>query len=179
LIGAGVVVGTTAVALSRIAQGEVPRVRDVYRAVGARFWRLMTAILRAGVTIVVLALTVIGIPFAIERSVRWALVPQACLLGDPAEGPLRTSARLTQSNWWRTFALTSVMNLPAVAIALLIGTAFFLLVPSAPIYFVELTSSFVFAAAYPYFGLATTLLYFDLLQNQPAPEPKLQPAAVS
>ena len=129
--------------------------------------------------VVVLSLTVVGIPGAIERSVRWALVPQVCLLGSPHEGPLRQSARVTRGNWWRTFALTSVMNLPAVTLALLVGTAVLLLIPGAPIYVVALTSSCVFAFTYPYVGIATTLLYFDLLQSQPAGEPSLQPAAVS
>ena len=134
LIGAAIVVGTTAIAVSSMAQGEVPRVRDVYRAVWARFWLLLSAVVRAGLTVVVLTLTVVGIPVAIERSVRWALVPQVCLLGDREEGPLRQSVRVTRGNWWRTFALTSVMNLPAVTLALLVGTAVLLLIPAAPIY---------------------------------------------
>ena len=106
----------------------------------------------AGLTVVVLTLTVVGIPFAIERSVRWALVPQVCLLGNRDEGPLRQSVRVTRGNWWRTFALTSVMNLPAVTLALLVGTAVLLLIPAAPIYVVALTSSCVFAFTYPYVG---------------------------
>ena len=40
LVGAAIVVGTTASTLSSMSQGEVPRVRDVYRAVWARFWLL-------------------------------------------------------------------------------------------------------------------------------------------
>ena len=179
LIGAAIVVGTTASTLSSMSQGEVPRVRDVYRAVWARFWLLLSAVLRAGLLVIALTLTVVGIPFAIERSVRWALVPQVCLLGKADEGPLRQSVRVTRGNWWRTFALTSVMNVPAVTLALLLGTAVLLLIPAAPIYVVALTSSCVFAFTYPYVGIATTLLYFDLLQSQPADEPSLQPAAVS
>jgi len=111
--------------------------------------------------------------------VRWALVPQACLLGDPNEGPLRQSVRVTRGNWWRTFGLTSLMNVPAVTLALLVGIAILLLIPAAPIYVVALTSSCVFAFTYPYVGIATTLLYFDLLQSQPADEPSLQPAPAS
>jgi len=179
LVGAAIVVGTTASTLSSMAQGEIPRVRDVYRAVWARFWLLLSAVLRAGLLVIALTLTVVGIPVAIERSVRWALVPQLCLLGNPDEGPLRQSVRVTRGNWWRTFALTSVMNLPAVTLTLLVGTAVLLLIPAAPIYVVALTSSCVFAFTYPYVGIATTLLYFDLLQDQMADEPSLQPAAVS
>ena len=179
LIGAAIVVGVTASALSSMAKGEVPPVRDVYRAVWARFWLLLSAVVRAGLLVVVLTLTVVGIPVAIERGVRWALVPQACLLGDPDEGPLRQSVRVTRGNWWRTFGLTSLMNLPAVTLALLVGIAILLLIPAAPIYVVALTSSCVFAFTYPYVGIATTLLYFDLLQSQPADEPSLQPAPAS
>jgi hypothetical protein len=179
LIGAAIVVGVTASALSSMAKGEVPRVRDVYRAVWARFWLLLSAVVRAGLLVVVLTLTVVGIPVAIERGVRWALVPQACLLGDPNEGPLRQSVRVTRGNWWRTFGLTSLMNVPAVTLALLVGIAILLLIPAAPIYVVALTSSCVFAFTYPYVGIATTLLYFDLLQSQPADEPSLQPAPAS
>jgi hypothetical protein len=178
-LGAAIVIGASAVALSRLAQGEVPRVRDVYRAVAARFWRLLSAFFRGAAMVIVLALTLIGIPVAIERTARWALFPQVCLLRDPADPPLRTSASLTRANWWRTFILTSVMTLPALALALLVGTLFLLFVPSAPVYTVELVSSLVFALAYPYVGIATTLLYYDLVLSHPVPEPALQPASVS
>jgi hypothetical protein len=179
LVGAAIVVGTTASALASMADGVVPRVRDVYRAVWARFWLLLSAVLRAGLLVVVLTATVVGIPVAIERGVRWAIVPQVCMLGDPDEGPLRQSVRVTRGNWWRTFGLTSLMNLPAVTLALLFGIGVLLLIPSAPIYVVSLTSSCVFAFTYPYVGIATTLLYYDLLQNQPEEEPNLEPAPVS
>ena len=179
LVGAAIVVGATAAAVASMSDGKVPLVRDVYRAVWARFWLLLSAVLRAGLMVVALTLTVVGIPVAIERSVRWALVPQVCLLAEPDEGPLRQSVRVTRGNWWRTFGLTSLMNLPAVTLALLCGTAVLLLIPAAPIYIVALTSSCVFAFTYPYVGIATTLLYFDLLQDQPEQEPTLQPAPVS
>lgn len=178
-LGAAIVIGACAVALSRLAEGERPRIWDVYRAVGARIWRLVGAFLRAAIVVVLLGLTVIGAPIAIERTARWALIPQVCLLRDPSDPPLRTSARLTRSNWWRTFILTSVMNLPALALALLAGTAFLLLVPSAPVYSSEMISSVIFALAYPYVGLATTLLYYDLVLSHPVVEPTLQPATVS
>jgi hypothetical protein len=178
LIAAAVVVSATALAASRLAGGEVPRVRDVYRAVRARIWVLVSAVVRAALSVAVLALLLVGIPVAIERGVRWAFIPHACML-EESDTPLRTSARLTRGNWWRTFALTSVMNLPAVAIALFIGTLFLFLVPEAPLYLIEVITSCVFALAYPYVGLATTLLYYDLLVSRPAEEPILQPAAVS
>jgi len=178
-VGAAIVIAACAVALSRLAQGERPRVRAVYRVVGSRSWRLIWAVLRAAITIMLFGLTIIGAPIAVERTARWALIPQVCALRDPSDPPLRTSARLTRSNWWRTFLLTSVMNLPALALALLVGMAFLLLVPSAPVYSVEMVSSLVFALAYPYVGLATTLLYYDLVLSHPAREPSLAPAPVS
>ncbi|MBA3716607.1 MAG: hypothetical protein H0W87_00045 [Actinobacteria bacterium] len=177
LIAAAIVVSATAVALSKLSQGEVPQVRDVYRAVWARFWLLVSAVLRAGVTVIVLALTLVGTPVAVERAVRWAFVAQVCMLGDqPPSTPLRESAQITRSSWWRTFALTSVMNFPVVVLALVIGSVFLFLVSSAPLYFVELISSCVFALAYPYVGIATTLLYFDLVLSRPEPAPSTEPA---
>jgi hypothetical protein len=176
LIAAAIVVSATAVALSRLAQGEVPRIRDVYRAVWARLWLLISAVVRAGLMVAVLALTVVGAPFAIERGVRWVFIPQVCMLDDqPPAGPLSESAQTTRSSWWRTFALTSDMNLPVIVLALVVGVLFLFLVSSAPLYFVELTSSCVFALAYPYVGVATTLLYFDLALSRAEPVPSSEP----
>ncbi len=48
---------------------------------------------------------------------------------------------------------------------------------AVPARVVARTNSCVFAFTYPYVGIATTLLYYDLLQSRPAEEPSLQPGA--
>ncbi len=178
LLAASIVGGASAVTLSQVAEGEKPRARDAYRAVLKRFSVLAWAVFRGWLFGLVLVLTIIGIPVVIERSVRWAFVPQVSML-EGSRTPLRSSARAMRGNWWRTFLLTSVMSLPVVTLALVIGTVFLFLVPEAPLYLIELISSFIFALAYPYIGIAMTLLYYDVAASRPAVEPSMEPAPVS
>ena len=82
LIGAAIVVGTAATAASSMARKRSRACETSTGRMGAVLGAALRVV-RAGLTVVVLSLTVVGIPVAIERSVRWALVPQVCLLGSP------------------------------------------------------------------------------------------------
>jgi hypothetical protein len=57
--------------------------------------------------VVLLTITVVGIPFAIHRFIRWSLFAEACMLDDlSATGSLRRSSELVKGRWWRTFGFT-------------------------------------------------------------------------
>lgn len=114
------------------------------------------------VLILLLVLTVIGIPLAVYYFIRTSLFAQACVLGDQtAVGSLRASARLTRRHWWRTFGFTALINVIAILAGPLLGVLV-LLLTSQSLTFIDITGSIVYALVVPYAAIALTLYYFDL-----------------
>jgi hypothetical protein len=169
LIAAVLVVAATGVALAKLDRGERPRVRDCYRTVFSHFRDLFFAIARITVITILLVLTVVGIPFAIDRLVRSSFLAQSCVVHSAsAKEAWKESLRLVHGTWWRTFGVTATINLTTLLSALLVGLAFLFLVSSASLYVINVIGSVVFALAYPYVGIATTLLFFDRVDVAPA-----------
>lgn len=168
LVAAVLVVAASAVALAEIDRGRKPRVRDCYRTVFSRFRDLFLAVGRAAVVTVLLSLTVVGIPLAVQRLVRWSFLPQSVLDGRAPRAASQESARLVRGSWWRTFGLTATINVSTLLTALLVGLAFLFLVSSVSLSFIDVIGSVVFALAYPYVGIATTLLFFDRVATGPS-----------
>lgn len=75
------------VAVADARAGKEPGFRRSYRVVGRQFRRLAGAVTRVVVVVAVLAISVVGIPWAIVRAVQWLFVAQAAILWtapDPA-----------------------------------------------------------------------------------------------
>ena len=109
-----------------------------------------------------LLITVIGIPFAVYYFIRTSLFAQACALEDQsAIGSLRISARLTRRHWWRTLGLTLLIDAIAILSGPLLGVLI-LLLTARSLTFIDITGSIVYALVVPYAALALTLYYFDL-----------------
>lgn len=110
----------------------------------------------------VLVLSVIGIPFAVYYFIRTSLFAQASVLEH--EGPvdsLRASARLTRRHWWRTFAFTALIDVIAILSGPLLGVLILLLTAQSLV-FIDITGAIVYTLVVPYAAIALTLYYFDL-----------------
>lgn len=124
-----------------------------------RFGDVAGASLRsAGITIL-LAVTVIGLPFAIYRFVRWAFIIQSIVVdGQKGEASLAYSAALVQGLWWVTFGrlLVSaiVLGVPAVIISIAIQEA----VPGVLGVIASHSPDFL---VLPFGIITTTLIFFD------------------
>ena len=112
--------------------------------------------------VVVLTITVVGIPFAIHRFIRWSLFAEACVLDDlSATESLRRSSVLVKGRWWRTFGFTLLVDALAVLSGPLLGVGL-LLVTDHSLNFINLAASLVYTFTVPYAAIQLTLYYFDL-----------------
>jgi len=122
------------------------------------------------VTVILLTITVVGIPFAIHRFVRWSLFAEACILNDlSATESLRRSSELVRGHWWRTFGFTAVVDVLAILSGPLLGVALLLLTDHS-LNFINLAAALVYAVTVPYAAIQLTLYYFDL-EARKAAEP--------
>jgi hypothetical protein len=161
-IAAIIVNGAVVAALGEIDAGSRGSARVAYRKVWHRLGSLFGAYLRATFHIILYALTIVGIPWAIQRAVRWYFLPQTIMLEDKhAKESLSASADVVADSWWRAFCITFFLG----AIGILAGpliAIFFLLFFSAPVTFVNLISTLIYVTLIPFIVIALTLLYYDL-----------------
>ena len=109
-----------------------------------------------------LLISVTGIPFAVYYFIRTSPFAQACVLEDQRSiGSLRASARQTRRHWWRTLGLTVLVDAIAILSGPLLGVLI-LLLTARSLTFIDITGSIVYALVVPYAALALTLYYFDL-----------------
>jgi hypothetical protein len=131
------------------------------RAVLGRFWRLLVAPFIVTVLVVLIALTIIGIPFAIRKFVHWQFVQQEILFEDRSiREAFHGSTRLVRGHWWHTAAVSATFWILSQIPGPLLGFA--LLFTTVPITNVNLLGSLIFALIVPYVAAGRTLLYLDL-----------------
>jgi hypothetical protein len=141
---------------NRILAGEA------YRRVLEQ-WRPLTRGMATELGMVLLlTVTVVGIPFAIHRFIRWSLFAEACMLDElPADGSLRRSSELVRGRWWRTLGFTALVDALAVLSGPLLGVGLLLLTDDS-LTFINLAASLVYTFTVPYAAIQLTLYYFDL-----------------
>jgi hypothetical protein len=159
---AAAVIGAVSAALNELDAGRSISALRAYRLAGRKARTLGGATALQFVVILVLLLTVVGIPFAVYYFIRTSLFAQACVLEDETPiGALRTSARLTRRRWWRTFGFTALINVLAILSGPLLGVPILLLTPSS-LTFIDISGSLVYTLVVPYAAIALALYYFDL-----------------
>lgn len=164
------VIATAAVAviLSELDAGRRILAGQAYRRVFRRWRSLGRGMATELGMILLLTITVVGIPFAIHRFIRWSLFAQACMLEDlPATESLRLSSELVKGRWWRTLGFTVLVDVLAVLSGPLLGVGL-LLVSDHSLNFINLAASLVYTFTVPYAAIQLTLYYFDLEARGPA-----------
>jgi hypothetical protein len=135
---------------------------QAYRRVLRRLGPLTRGMVTEIGTVVLLTITVVGIPFAIDRFVRWSLFAEASMLHDlSARDSLRRSAVLVRGHWWRTFGFTAVIDILAILSGPLFGVGLLLLTDHS-LNFINLAAALVYSFTIPYAAIQLTLYYFDL-----------------
>ena len=77
-----------------------------FSQVTRRFWSYLGSSLLLMIVVALLALTVIGIPFAIYLGIRWGFYGQAVLIEETsATNALKRSRELVRGTWWRVFGI--------------------------------------------------------------------------
>jgi hypothetical protein len=135
--------------------------RQALRGVKARFWRVVGAQLLATLGVLLLALTVIGIPFAIWKLVGWAFVQEEVIFTDKSlRESFRASSELVRGRWLRTARVIAVFYVIGIAAGPML--TFALIFTALPLIWINLIGSLVFALLIPFTALGGTFLYFDL-----------------
>jgi hypothetical protein len=169
------VVAAAAISCVRLLEdGKDAGFADSYRAMARRFWRVVWGQILAALAVVVMLLSVIGIPFAIWKYIDWQFVQQEILFEDRRlRDAFRASSAVVRGHWWRTvriagfFWLIGIVAGPMLVFALVFTTL-------SPIW-IDLLGSLVFALLVPYVAVGRTLLYFDLEARRDPSEPREPP----
>lgn len=144
-----------------LARGREVGVRDSLRGMVARFWRVVAAQLMVTFALLLLLLTVVGIPIAAWKYVSWLFVQQEVLFTDKSiREAFRGSSELVRGRWLHTVRVAGVLWLLSIAAGPVLGFA--LIFTSFPLIWINLLGSVVFALFIPYVAVGQTLLYFDL-----------------
>jgi len=150
-------------AMGRIEAGHPPRVAVAYRNALRAIWPIFLARLRIAVRVVLYAITIVGIPWALLWIVRGVFVSQAVIYeGDDPRAAVRDSSQTANMALSRAaftqLVLTAITILtgPLLAIVLLIA------IPSRPLGLVNYVSSILFAFLFPFGVIGMTLLYHEL-----------------
>lgn len=159
-LAVGLLAGAAVVsALGDIDAGQGANFSRAYDAAFERFWTLLGALLRVAGIVLLLAITIVGIPWAIRQAIRWLFTEQAVMLeGASAADALKRSSDAVLGSWWRTFAISLVIGIVGgVPGGILTG-----LFSLAPPLVSGTVAAVVNAVLLPFAAAAITMLYFDL-----------------
>lgn len=97
-----------------------------FSQVTRRFWSYLGSSLLLMIVVALLALTIIGIPFALYLGIRWGFYGQAVLIEETsATNALKRSRELVRGSWWRVFGIMLALFLLSFMIEIVLQ--FFLL----------------------------------------------------
>ncbi len=160
-IGFAVVAAVVIAYVRNLERGEPNGFVPACRGVLERFWRVVAGQLLASVLVVLMAITVIGIPFAIYKYIGWQFVQQEILFRNKAiRDAFRGSSELVRGQWWRTVRVAGFFWLISVATGPLL--TFALIFANLSLTSIDIVGSVIFALLIPYVAIGRTLLYFDL-----------------
>jgi hypothetical protein len=160
-IGYAVVAAIAIAFLRDLELGRPTGYVTAFRDMVDRFWRVVGGQILATLLVLLMALTVIGIPFAIWKYVEWQFVQQEIMFKDKRlREAFRGSTQLVRGHWWRTVRIAGVLWLISIVIGP--ALAFALIFTPLPLVWANLLGSLVYALLVPYVAIGRTLLYWDL-----------------
>ncbi len=149
--------------------------RDASRVTWARRSTLLRAFIRTYATVVILMVSIIGIPWGIRQIVRYQLVPQVIVHEETdARDSLQRSTELVHGRWLHTaFATTAINGMVFVTV---MGLSLLLLVgaTSIPLWAFSALVTLLFILVAPLAAIAMNLVYGDAIAaTQGAPVAEL------
>jgi hypothetical protein len=146
-------------------RGEQPSAAGAWQLTLRRVWRLIGAYIWATVLQFLMAVTVIGIPFAIWKYFAWQLAQQQIVFEDKGiREALKGSNKLVRHHWWRTFGTTGFLTLLTIATGPVLG--FVLIFRNVSLSWVNVITALVYMLLVPFEAIGRTLLYFDLIARK-------------
>jgi hypothetical protein len=167
---AAALVAAAAIAVVRdVDRGEHPTFRSAWGLTLSRFWRLVGAHVYVDVALILMTITVIGIPFAAWKFIGWQFVQQEILFEDKGiRAAMKRSSQVVRHHWWRTLGIAGFLAFFSAAVGPILGWV--LIFGDFSLTSVDVVSAVVYALLVPYVAVARTLLYFDLAERKAAEE---------
>ena len=138
----------------------------VFRGLRGELWRLFGLAFGGLVVVSLLALTVIGLPYAVKKAVDWAFVQQvAAFEGLRGREAFDGSRNLVRGHWWRVAAITAVLLLVLAVTGPITGVVI-IFVTDAPLATINFFGTLLFALVLPLTSVALSLLYLDLADRR-------------
>ena len=140
-------------------QDAIPSAESLDRA-QQRLGIISGAAFRSALIVTGFTVTIVGIPWAVMRIVRWAFLGQVIMLEQKqGEEVLASSAELVKGYWWPTAGRLLVTGLVVGVPTFIISGVASAALPQVIAAFVDAGLVFV---TVPYGIISTTLMYFDL-----------------
>jgi len=146
-------------AVGDIRAGQPPNAWQAIRESWRRLLGYIWTSLRNLIVVALLIITIIGIPWGINRYVRWLFGGQAAILtGTQGKEALAQSSAAVKGNWWQAAANSVILaflgSAPGVAVALLA-----LVLLRAPLDAANSLAALVYAVVQPFAIVGMTLLF--------------------
>ncbi len=123
---------------------------------------LAVGFFRSLVIVMVLLISVVGIPFGIWFLVRYQFMAQVVVTEDRnGKDALARSAELVKGRWWHTAVIVAAINLIVAATGLIVGLLLLVLVAGIPLWLFSGLTTLVLALIVPLAAVAQTLLFGD------------------
>jgi hypothetical protein len=160
-IALAVVAAIVVIFMRLLVESQPAGFRACWKGMRERFWRIVAALLLATLGVLLMALTIVGLPFAIWKLVGWSFVGQEVLFTDKSlRESFRGSSELVRGRWWRAVRVVVFL----VALLFVAGPVLTLGLIFTPLPFlaINLLGALIFSLLLPYVAIGQTLLYFDL-----------------
>jgi hypothetical protein len=160
-IASAIVAAAVVVAIRELDETGSASFVGAYRGVWRRFGRVVGAQLLSTVTLILMALSVIGLPFAAWKYIGWLFLKQRVLFEDSSiREAFRGSSELVRGRWWYTLRVAAFLWLLSVIVGPVLG--FTLIFTTMPLLLINVVGTVAFALMVPYVTIGQTLIYFDL-----------------
>ncbi len=160
-IGYAVVAAIAISFLRDLELGQPASYRIGFQDMLNRFRRVVLGQLLNSILVLLIALTIIGIPFAIWKYVEWQFVQQEIIFKDKQlREAFRGSTQTVRGNWWRTVRIAGFLWLISIVTGPILGFA--LIFTPLSLTWANVVGTVVFALLVPYVAIGRTLLYWDL-----------------
>jgi hypothetical protein len=172
-IGYAVVAAIAISFLRDLERGQPASYRIGFQDMLQRFRRVVLGQILVSILVLLMALTIIGIPFAIWKYVEWQFVQQEIIFKDKRlRDALRGSTQVVRGHWFRTVRVAAFLWLISVVTGPMLGFA--LIFTPISLTWANVVGTVVFALLVPYVAIGRTLLYWDLSVRhaEAATEPK-------
>jgi hypothetical protein len=146
-------------AVGDIMDGTPPSIRRSFRRGFASIPDVVWTLVRSTLILFALTISIIGLPWAANRSVRWMFGAQAAVLrGIRGKTALDNSAEAVRGRWWQAAANGAVLAFIGAAPGVIVGLAL-LILAHVPVDVANSVGAVIFALAQPFTIAGLTLLY--------------------